>query len=69
MLERWVMKIKLYYVVREYGDGAASIGKDSDAELISGPYHDHDSAASVVRAMPVPHEYTVVVSDLQVKKI
>lgn len=61
------MKIKLYYVVREHRSGSNSVGKDSDAVLISGPYSGYDVAKNVVQSMDSPYEYQVVVSDLQVK--
>lgn len=61
------MKIKLYYVVREHGFGSNSVGKDSDAVLISGPYSSYDVAKTVVNGMENSYEYQVVVSDLQVK--
>jgi hypothetical protein len=61
------MKIKLYYVVRGYKSGVYSVAKDSDAVLISGPYSSQDGAQSVVNSMENPYDYSVVVSDLQVK--
>jgi len=62
------MKINLYYVVKEYQPGSDSVGRSSDAILISGPWPTEEQARSVVSQMTNPFEYTVLIDELKLKR-
>lgn len=61
------MKVNLYYVVKEYKSGADSVGRNSDAVLISGPYSDRFDAQMFIEKMDNPYDYLIVVDEIKAK--
>jgi hypothetical protein len=61
------MKVNLYYVVREYKPGYDSVGRYSDAVMVSGPWPSHEQAQAVLEKMENRYDYSIVVDELKVK--
>jgi hypothetical protein len=61
------MKVNVYYVVKDYKPGYDSVGRYSDAVLVSGPWPNEEVARTVMNQMENPYDYKVVVDELKVK--
>ena len=61
------MKVNVYYVVKRYKAGYDSVGRYSDAVLVSGPWPSEEQARAVISQMEDPFDYTVLVDELKLK--
>lgn len=61
------MKVNVYYVVKDYKPGYDSVGRYSDAVLVSGPWPSEEQARTVMNQMENPYDYKIVVDELKVK--